>query len=286
MTVRGVVPSATTTIAAVIGDPVRHSLSPVLLNTAFACAGVDWSYGAFEVPAGHADAAIAAMRALGLGGLNVTMPHKEAVVEQLDDLSPVARRLGAVNCVAWQGGRLVGHSTDGDGLVGTLRAEEGFEPESRRCLVVGAGGAARAAIAALGDAGAAEVVVVNRTPERAHAAAALAGTRGRVGSTADVADVDLVVNATPSGMAGTSGPDLPLDPGLLGAGQVVLDMVYSPTVTPLVAAARAAGVHAVGGVGMLVRQAARSFTLWTGLEAPVGDMTTAVAAALATREGT
>lgn len=280
VTGRDATPSATTVVAAVIGDPVRHSLSPALLNAAFRHTGVDWIYGAFEVPDGEAGAAVGAMRTLGLGGLNVTMPHKAAVIEHLDDLSDTARALGAVNCIVRQGDRLVGHSTDGDGLVDTLRVDEGFDPRGRRCVVIGAGGAARAAVAALADAGATEIVVVNRTADRAHRAAALAGERGRVGTADRVADADLIVNATPLGMAGAAPGRMPLDVTRLSAHQVLFDMVYDPPVPPVVDAARSRGLRATGGIGMLVHQAARAFTLWTGRSAPVEHMTEVARSAL------
>lgn len=284
VSIRGLLPTGTTRVAAVIGDPVRHSLSPLLLNTAFQHASLDWVYGAFEVAPGEAGAAVAAMRTLGLGGLNVTMPHKTAIVEHLDGLSDTAAALEAVNCVAWHGDRLIGHSTDGDGLVDTLRVDEGVEPRGRRCIVIGAGGAARAAVAALAAAGASEVIVLNRTANRGERAARLAGERGRTGTPGDLADADLIVNATPVGMVGSPPGATPVDPNLLAAGQVLFDMIYQPTVTPLVAAARTAGLHAVGGIGMLVHQAARAFTLWTGQDAPVDHMTRAAQARL-TSEG-
>ena len=250
-----------------IGDPVRHSLSPVLHNAAFAALGLDWAYLAFEVAEGQAEAAIRGVRALGLAGLSVTMPHKEAVARVVDRLSPTAERLQAVNAVVQSGQALVGESTDGQGLLDALERDHGFDPSGRPCLVLGNGGAARAAVAALADAGASQVVVVGRSPERAAAAAALAGELGRAGRGEDVARADLVVNATPVGMAGH--PEAPLfDPALLGPGQVVVDLVYHPLVTPLVAEARRRGAAATGGLGVLVHQAARAFSLWTGRDAP------------------
>jgi len=281
MSATGRLPSATTRVAAVIGDPIRHSLSPVLLNTAFQQTAADWVFVAFEVAEGAVGGAIRAMRELPLWGLSVTMPHKAAVIGHLDALSEVAGRLGAVNCVARESSRLVGHSTDGDGLVDTLRLDEGFEPDAKRCVVIGAGGAARAAIVALADAGAAEVAVVNRTEAHAAAAVALIGDRGRIGSPSDVAEADLVVNATPMGMGVDGTPALPFDPELLASGQVLFDMVYVPAVTPVVAAARDRGVHAVTGLGMLVHQAAHAFTHWTGMVAPAAAMAQAATASLA-----
>jgi shikimate dehydrogenase len=152
-------------------------------------------------------------------------------------------------------------------------------------VVVGAGGAGRAVARALGIAGAREVVVVNRSPEPAQRAAALAGEVGRVGSVDDVAKAGIVVNATPLGMAGTAAgaPALPFDPDLLRPGQAVVDLIYHPTTTPLLAEARRRGLPAVNGLGMLVHQAAHAFRRWTGDEPPVADMKSAAAAALASR---
>lgn len=273
-----------TRVAAVIGSPVRHSLSPVLLNAAFSATGLDWVYAAFEVPDGRGAAAIGAMRTLGLGGLSVTMPHKVAAHDAVDVRTPVADALGAVNCVFWDGDRLAGDNTDGPGLVDALAHDPGIEVAGRRCVLVGAGGAGRAVAKALGEAGAAEVVVVNRSPAPAARAAELAGPAGRVGTAADVPVADLVVNATPLGMGDRgdrAGAALPVEAAALRAGQVVVDLVYHPAETPLLAAARAAGATAVNGVGMLVHQAGRAFSRWTGREAPIAAMTASVASELA-----
>ena len=211
--------SAATTVVGVIGDPVAHSLSPHLHNTAFAELGLDWVSVGFRVAAGRTAEALEGARALGVRGLSVTMPHKDEAARLVPVLSPLAERLGAVNCVvdtgdtghAWRG-----ENTDGAGLLAALRHRDGFDPGGRHCLVVGAGGAARAVIAALADAGAAEVIVVNRTPARAAAALALAGAVGRAGAPDDAPSCDLVVNATPVGMAGTTpgprGVSWPIDP--------------------------------------------------------------------------
>lgn len=260
--------SGSTRVAAVIGHPVRHSRSPALANAAFAAAGLDWVLTALDVAAGDAEAAVAAVRVLGLGGLMVTMPHKAAIIPALDDLTPTARTLGAVNSVSWVDGALVGHNTDGAGLVRSLRHDDGIEVSGRRCVVLGAGGAARSVVYALAEAGAAEVAVVNRTAPRAEAAAALAGDRGRVGVAADVAAADLLVNATSVGMGAESGAGapIPIAPEMLGPSQVVVDLVYQPVETPLLAAARARGAVAVDGIGMLVHQAAISISRWTGVD--------------------
>ena len=173
------------------------------------------------------------------------------------------------------GGELLGDSTDGDGFLDSLRLDHGVDVSGLRTVVIGAGGAARAVVLALARAGAAEVAVVNRTPTRAEAAAALAGAAGRVvGSTGMVPEraprsgtADLVVNATPVGMDGVAGigpGSLPVDPSRLRPGQVVVDLVYRPLVTPLLRAAADRGARPVDGLGMLVHQAAHQFRRWTG----------------------
>ncbi|MGH9186985.1 MAG: shikimate dehydrogenase [Acidimicrobiales bacterium] len=278
--------SGATRVAGVIGSPIRHSLSPAIYNAAFATTGLDWVLAAFEVAPGRAAAALDAVRVLGLAGLSVTMPHKSDVAAAVDALSGDAAVLGAVNSVVVEtDGRLVGHNTDGPGFLDALRAEPGFDPAGRRCAVVGAGGAARAVIRALATAGADEVTVMNRTGERAEAAAALAGRVGRVaplGAAEAIGAADLIVNATPLGMAHEA--ESPIDPDWLHPGQVVVDLVYEPTLTPLLAAARDRGVTAVNGLGMLVHQAGYQFQLWTGLEPPVPVLRAAAERALMNRQ--
>jgi shikimate dehydrogenase len=258
--------TGTTRIAAVIGSPVRHSRSPALINAAFAASGLDWAFAAFEVAPGRGADAVEAMRVLGLGGMSVTMPHKHEVIAALDRLTPDAEALGAVNCVAWDGDDLVGHNTDGGGLVDSLALDADLVPAGLRCVVLGAGGAARSVVRSLAEAGAADVAVVNRTPSSAEVAARLAGAVGRVGTADDVAAADLVVNATSVGMGADphDSSALPVDPGLLAPGQTVVDLVYLPVETAFLRAAAAAGARPVDGIGMLVHQAARAITLWTG----------------------
>jgi shikimate dehydrogenase len=272
--------SGTTRLAAVIGAPIRHSLSPAIFNAAFAEAGLDWVYVAFEVAAGDVGRALDGMRALEFGGLSVTMPHKDAVAQLVDHCTPEAAALRAVNCVVPTADGLVGENTDGPGFLDALRAEVGFDVAGRRTVVVGAGGAARAIVLALARAGAADVAVVNRTAERGQAAAALAESCGRVADASSVGEADLVVNATSVGM-GDGG--MPFDPARLRPEQVLADIVYHPSPTRLLIAARDRGVTAVDGLGMLVHQAAHAFRLWTGQDAPIAAMTTAARRGLAAR---
>lgn len=269
--------TGSTRLAAVIGSPVRHSRSPLLANAAFASAGLDWAFVAFEVPGGGAGAAVAAMRALDLGGLMVTMPHKADVIAHLDRLTPAAAALGAVNSIAWEGDALVGDNTDGPGLVASLRADQDFDVAGLRCAVLGAGGAARSVAWALADAGAADVAVVNRTLEKAELAATLAGPVGRVGGLPDIARADLVVNATSVGMGSAPGEEgpMPFDAVVLGPNQTVVDLVYLPLETPLLRAAAERGARPVDGLGMLVHQAARSIERWTGVSPDVAAMAAA-----------
>jgi shikimate dehydrogenase len=273
--------SGHTRVVGVIGDPVTHSLSPTLHNAAFEALGLDWVYVAFPVPRGRGADAVAAVPVLGLAGLNVTMPHKEDVAGACDRLTADAAALRSVNTVvALPDGRTLGDSTDGPGFLDAL-ADEAIAVIGQPVLVLGAGGAARAIVLALGRAGAA-VTVAARRPDAAESAAALApGGRALPIGAVDPFPFAVVVNATPLGMSG--GDPLPVDPESLHAAQAVVDLVYHPADTPLLTAARAQGAVAVNGLGMLLHQAARSFTQWTGQPAPVEAMRAAVTTALAAR---
>ncbi len=267
--------AAVTALAGVIGSPIAHSRSPAIMRAAFAATGLPWEFAAFEVGPGGGAAAVDALRTLGLRGYSVTMPLKSEVMSAVDRLTPSAEVLQAVNCIAWDDDDLVGHNTDGAGFVDSL-ARRGIAVDDGATAVVGAGGAARAIIDALARAGSPEIIVVNRSQDRAAAAVSLAGEVGRLGSFDDIPAARLVVNATSVGMAHTESQDVVAVPiGLLGPHHIVADIVYHPLRTPLLAAAEAAGAITVDGLGMLVCQAARAFTLWTGLEAPITAMTTA-----------
>ena len=283
-------PSGSTEVAGIIGDPVRHSISPAIHNAAYRALGIDWVYVAFPVAAGHGAAAVDAMRVLGLAGLSVTMPHKAAVVERLDRLDPTAMKLGVANTISRRpaegGVELVGHSTDGSGFLAALRQDDGFQTAGKRCLVLGSGGAARAVTLALGDAGASLVQVVGRRPEVAAASAVLAGSAGEVvdpnptNLEAAVREADLIVNASPVGMNAGDGVPFDLQSSWFHPVQVVVDLIYLPATTPLLGAARSKGALASNGLGMLIHQAARQIEIWTGRVAPLDVMSAAALAAL------
>lgn len=282
--------SATTRVAAVIGDPVRHSLSPRLHNAAYLALGLDWVFVAFEVPDGGAPAAISAARALDLAGYAVTMPHKTAIAALCDELSPDAAALRSVNTVTvLPDGRVAGDSTDGAGFLRSL-ADADVDPGGRSVLLLGAGGAARAVARSLGGAGA-RVAVAARNPAAAEATAVLAGGTAVAWSDRDAvaATSAIIVNATPLGMAahadgaGGSADPVLFDEGVLGPQHAVVDLVYHPIVTPLLRAATEAGAVTISGLGMLVHQAALQVERWSTQPAPLAEMRAAVTAEIDTR---
>lgn len=211
------------------------------------------------------------------------MPHKETVIEYLDDLSGDAEAVGAVNTIQELGGRLIGHNTDVDGLREFLLGDVGFTGDGRSAAVLGAGGAARAAVKALDDLGVTAIAVYARDPERAEGlkrVSAKVSVHPWGDASRAAARVDVVVNATP---LGTGGEGAPLEADDFRAGQVVVDLVYDPPHTPLVQAAKAGGADAWGGVGMLVHQGAAAFRIWTGQDPPLDAMSAAAIHALGGR---
>lgn len=289
-----------TQLVGLIGWPVEHSLSPAMHNAAFDALGLNWCYVPLPVPPGQVAEAVRGIAALGFRGVNVTMPHKQAVLPFLDEIDPAASRIGAVNTItimrdAEGRATLTGYNTDYQGFIRALR-KSGFDPAGRRAVIVGAGGAARAATFALLEAGAADILVLGNTPQRLQALfAALDTGEGRLRILQATPQIlveearaaDLLVNATPVGMwqdkdehgfhrEGTIWPeDVPLPSHL-----TVLDMVYAPPKTRLLRQAWAAGAHAIGGLEMLVEQGAAAFELWVGKPAPVAVMRAACEQAL------
>jgi shikimate dehydrogenase len=253
--------------AAVIGHPVAHSRSPAMHTAAYRALGLDWEYTAIDVPPDGLEAFVAGLAAAGCAGVNVTIPHKQAVLALCDELSAEARRAGSVNTILVRAGRLRGETTDGAGLLWALG-----DVEPAGALVLGAGGAARAAVAALVGAGW-SVAVSARRPE----AAAALGVEVRTWPPTEGAR--LVVNATPVGQreAGTvpGGPGtVPIPVELITPDTIVCDLAYrgDGAATPLVVAARNRGARAVDGIDVLVGQGIYAFELFTGVPAPVEVM--------------
>lgn len=273
-----------------LGFPVEHTLSPVIQNAAFAAGGIDCVYLAFPVPREKLPEALSGVRALNFLGCNVTAPHKEVILPLLDDLSVTARRVGAVNTVVNDQGRLTGHNTDGDGFLQALREEHAYSVANRTVLVLGAGGAARAVTHACARAGAGRILIANRTAARAAALAehlsglgALAGHvvwRQKEDLVEAVAASDLVVQCTSCGMSPREGesPDFPF--GALRPGTMAVDVIYNPLTTNFLYRAGEMGARTMNGTGMVLYQGALAFTLWTGQPAPVAVMREALSTAL------
>ena len=281
--------NAGTKVCGVIGDPVRHTLSPAMHNAAIAELGIDYAYVAFHVKTHGLCAAVEGMRALGMRGLNVTIPHKIAVVQFLDELDPLARDIGAVNTIVNDEGKLTGYNTDAAGFLQSLRAT-GFELKNKTVVLLGAGGAARATGFALAQAGS-RITLLNRKATLSKAAI-LSGNLERVSgskvramelNTANLKTVmveaDLLVNATSAGMEpSVNETAVPTD--LLKPGITVFDVVYTPYETRLLKDATGRGCTVISGLEMLVRQAALALELWTGKKAPLGVMREAAISAM------
>jgi shikimate dehydrogenase len=255
--------------AFVVGHPIRHSRSPLIHGHWLAEHGLPGAYERLDVPPEAFLGFLDGVRAGSHAGGNVTLPHKEAAFRAVDVATERARRLGAVNTLWVEEGRLHGDITDGEGFCANLdeAVGPGWTREVRTALLLGAGGAARAVAGGLVDRGVARVLVANRTAERAAEVAALAPDRVAALPWADraaaLAGVDLLVNTTSLGLAGQPPLDLPLD--ALPPIAIVADIVYVPLETPLLAAARARGLRAVDGLGMLLHQAAPGFERWFGV---------------------
>jgi shikimate dehydrogenase len=265
-------------LAGVIGWPVAQSRSPRLHGAWLARHGVDGAYVPLAVAPARFAEAVRGLVACGFRGANVTIPHKEAAFALCDEVAASARRAGAVNTLVFEGGRVLGSNTDGHGFLEALREQApGFDLRSGTAVLLGAGGAARAVGAALLDAGCPRLVLVNRSRGRAEALAAALGGPVAVADAPPLADAVLLVNTTSLGMAGQ--PPLTIDLAPLPAAAVVADIVYVPLETPLLAAARARGLAAVDGLGMLLHQARPGFAAWFGVAPEVDAALRALVAA-------
>ena len=282
--------SGKTKVLGVFGHPIAHSLSPAMQNAALQALGFDFVYVPFDIEPGKLGAAVAAIRALDIVGVNVTIPHKEKVIDYLDEVSEEARLVGSVNTIHNDRGRLKGYSTDGKGFLGPLQTE-GFHVEGSRAVVLGAGGSAKAVAHAL-VANGSRVTVINRTAERG---AALAEQINRIVSCKvvralrlDESDTmrkaikqaDLLINCTSVGMH----PDIERSPcpkALLHPKLMVYDLVYNPVKTRLLQEAEEVGAKTISGAKMLVYQGAESFRIWLNLDPPRDIMEQIVMSVLA-----
>jgi len=274
--------SGTTRVLGVIGHPIAHTSSPAMHNAAIAALGLDYVYTAFHVEPNNVGEAIVGMRALNIVGLNVTVPHKQAVMPYLDEVSEEAQAIGAVNTIAQRDGKLSGYNTDAFGFMESLRRDGRMEQLPTQVVLLGAGGAARAILYALLHCADVErVLLLNRTVEKAEALAADLDKTGKVEvgpMTAEgIGEVGLLINSTSVGMSPNADESPLVNPSVLHADMLVADIVYKPAKTKLMQQAEAAGAKSINGLGMLAWQGARAFELWTGTMPPVDKM---VAAAL------
>ena len=280
----------------IIGYPIGHSISPVFQQAALGYLKIDVEYRAYAVSPAEVAGFVDSLRCESVYGINVTVPHKEAVVAHLDEIDDWAAEAGAVNTIVNRNGHLAGYNTDGYGFLRALRESGGLEPASKNALILGAGGSARGVVQALLRADIASLAIANRTLARAESLADMARSRGvpaeampldsdQINDAAHSAD--LIVNCTSLGMA--HGPDevaSPLRADQIPPAALVYDLVYNPALTPLLKEAEQAGAASLGGITMLVYQGAASFEIWLERPAPVSVMMDAALDAMRARQTT
>lgn len=279
--------------AGVIGTPLGHSISPAIFKAAFGAAGIDAIYEAWDTPEDTLEGRINSLRGADFYGANVTIPHKQAVIPYLDGTADLATLAGAVNTIVHAGGKLTGHNTDVTGFARSLKEDAAFDPKGKHTVVLGSGGASRAIALALVQGGASTIFVIGRSVRRVEGVVLALKPKTPSGTTISwaywgdgsymtaLAQADLVVNCTPIGVAGsdTAGRS-PVEAHLIQPHSIVFDLVYNPTETALLAAAKSRGARTVSGIGMLVYQAAEAFKLWTGQDADTSVMFDAARTAL------
>lgn len=283
--------ATTKTLVGLLGHPVGHSLSPVMHNTAFQLLGLPYFYTAFDVLPDQLEQAVQGIRAMGIRGVNVTIPHKVAVMPFLDEIDILARQIGAVNTIVNENGRLIGTNTDGEGYVKSLLEETGLTLSDQVVTMFGAGGAARAVAFTLAQRGVREIRIVNRSRERAtrlvehlkpHVrAVAFPLEEARTA----LNGATFLVNTTSIGMAPHT-EETPVSAEWLRPEMIVSDLIYNPLRTRLLRDAEAVGATVHSGVGMFVYQGALAFERWTGVQAPVEAMRKAVLTQLLQQGGT
>jgi shikimate dehydrogenase len=276
--------TSSTKITGIMGYPIKHTLSPIMHNRAFSLLNLNYLYAVFPVAPKDLAQAVMALPALKIKGVNVTIPFKQDVLKYLDEITPCARRIGAVNTIVNENGKLIGYNTDGEGFINSLK-EVNFETAGKKILLLGAGGACRAVALSLAWAGAKKIIVATRNATKAEKMIKETGLEQEVQTecfflsslpSEKIAEADLIVNTTPLGMAPFEDkmPDIPLE-GLHSA-QYVCDLIYNPLKTVLLRKARLKGCKTVNGIGMLVHQGAKSFYLWTKEKPPIDEMRQAI----------
>ena len=279
-----------TKVLGVFGHPISHSLSPVMHNAAIRALNIDYIYVPFHVLPEDLSKSVEGIRSMQIAGVNVTLPHKESIIEYLDEVSDRSKQIKSVNTVINVGGRLKGDTTDGDGFARSAEAVWG-KLDGCKATILGAGGSAKAVAFALARIGC-EIVIANRTHQRAVQLAECLGMAFETGTFRvaqiddqaledEIAKADLLVNTTSVGMR----PDvdgIPISPELLRRGLMVYDLIYNPAKTRLIVEAEKRGASAVNGLKMLAYQGAMSFEMWTGIEAPVDVMEQAAERVLGT----
>ncbi len=260
-----------TKVYGVLGHPIVQSKSPLIHNDAFDSLGIDAVYHAFDVEPNQVKGAVEGILALKISGCNVTVPHKIAIMEFLDEIDEEAQLIGAVNTIVNENGRLIGYNTDGRGFVESLIEESGEDLADKRILVIGAGGAARGIVTALVRHGIGHLTITNRTKEKATPLIKMATSLNtsanvidRVDAEKTIAEYDVIINTTSIGMSPNI-DESPLSLADLPAGKIVSDLIYNPMKTKFLQEAAAKGAKTVNGVGMFVNQAALAFEYWTGV---------------------
>ena len=281
--------SAGTKVCGIMGDPVEHSLSPAMHNAAFKKTGLDYVYLPFHVTTGNLSGAVNGLKSLGLRGVNVTIPHKVSVMPLLDELEPIAKKIGAVNTIVNEEGHLKGYNTDAAGFLKSLSVKD-IDPSGKKVVILGAGGVSRAVSFVLAEKEA-EIEILCRSRNTEQAQKLISILSGNSKSKIMMTDLnetnlkqalkhaDILVNATSVGMK----PDIDktlVPQELLKPGTVVFDVIYNPVKTKLLEDAEKAGAVVIGGLDMLVWQGALAFELWTGVKAPVDTMMNTAAQSL------
>ncbi|MBC7090923.1 MAG: shikimate dehydrogenase [Nitrososphaeria archaeon] len=267
-------------VCCLIGDPIEHTISPLIHNIAFQKLGIDYVYVAFRVKKSMLKMAVDGVKALNIRGLNVTIPHKVEIINYLDKVDKLAENIGAVNTVVNEDGKLIGYNTDGPGAIKALQ-DKGFYLRGKRILILGAGGAARAIAYYIAREEPSEIIILNRSVEKALEVSDKIGCEMNISCKAAkleeenlkkaLENTDLLINCTSVGMFPNLEETL-VPKAFLKMDMTVMDIVYNPIYTRLLREAADVGCNIICGIDMLVNQAALSFEIWTGIKAPVEEM--------------